>query len=475
MTPAAPSRNLSVLMASIRQQALNGELVLEQNDGTRRLYFTEGALIYLQSDVAGEQFGNYLLRQGILDFSALNELLANEEQYRLGEKVIQWGMMTVPERDCHLLSMQEQVMIHALEHAVLELTWKPGSLIQKLSEDLHFQLEHRHFVWNTFQEAHHHTALYDLLYAQSDWQWEGRSNLLESVADLPLNPTTAFALSFLGSEPISFETFLSLGRLSEEQAASLLVTLWALGALTLAQGVLPALVPVVAPEGPVIPAEPAAGPPAYGRLPFILPPSSGQLPPATALESLRLDPLPATEQPEFLDLEQQAIPTAPTPVAPTPVTPGAPTALDPPTQARKLVIQAKRLLLQERTGEAIRALEQAVQLDCEADSAFEAWLLLGQLRMSNPAWSTRAIDALQTASRLCPKAAEPWASMGEVYFRKAFRANAIACFQRALELDPSVPVPPGVDLQEALASTHPSAANASLFTRFKAMLGGEDK
>ena len=103
-------------------------------------------------------------------------------------------------------------------------------------------------------------------------------------------------------------------------------------------------------------------------------------------------------------------------------------------------------------------------------------MLLGRLRMSNPAWSTRSIDALQTASRLRIKAAEPWASMGEVYYRKGFKANAIACFNRALELDPSVPIPPDVDLQEEV-NTNPNQPQpvGSIFKRFKAMLGRNEK
>jgi tetratricopeptide (TPR) repeat protein len=94
--------------------------------------------------------------------------------------------------------------------------------------------------------------------------------------------------------------------------------------------------------------------------------------------------------------------------------------------------------------------------------------------MANPAWCTRSIDALQTASRLHPRAAEPWAHMGEVYFRKGFKANAAACFQRALELDPSVPIPPDVDLQ-ALGSANASPMGESLFTRFKSILGRPEK
>jgi tetratricopeptide (TPR) repeat protein len=460
-------------MASIRQAGLDGELVLEQNDGTRRLYWSQGNLIYLQSDVAGEQFGNYLLRQGILDFPALNELLANDERYRLGEKVVQWGMMTITERDCHLLSLQEQVMLHALEHVVLELTWNPGSMAVRLSEDLHFKLEHRAFIWNTFQEAHNLTAVSDLLYDEQDWKWEGSINLLESISDLPLNPTMAYALSFLGTESISFETFLSLSRLPEGDAASLVVTLWALGALTLTRGQLPSVVPP-APPLPILELLP---PPPKEPLP--MPPTpSAPLPPLEAKPYVEpiLELLPLTAQPEFLDFDPPPPPKPPKP-APAPPPPPVPeeAPMDAATKARKLILKAKQLVLQDRTVEAIRALEQSVQLDPEEGHAYEAWLLLGRLRMGNPAWSTRSIDALQAASRLHPKAAEPWAAMGEVYFRKGFKTNAVACFQRALELDPSVPIPQDVDFHEEGPRAQAQAQGGSLFNRFKAMLGGGEK
>ena len=130
----------------------------------------------------------------------------------------------------------------------------------------------------------------------------------------------------------------------------------------------------------------------------------------------------------------------------------------------------------DRTVEAIRSLEQLVQLEPDPDSAFEAWLMLGQLRMVNPAWSTRAIDALQNAARLRPRAAIPWANMGEVYLRKGFQANAAACFLKALELDPSVPVPRDVDLtapQEAPPPVPP--VNTGLLNKFRSILGRGDK
>jgi hypothetical protein len=68
--------------------------------------------------------------------------------------------------------------------------------------------------------------------------------------------------------------------------------------------------------------------------------------------------------------------------------------------------------------------------------------------------------------------------MGEVYLRKGFRTNAAACFHKAMELDPSVPLPPDADLQELESNVpaEPQAAPANtLFRRFKSILGGSDK
>jgi len=136
-------------------------------------------------------------------------------------------------------------------------------------------------------------------------------------------------------------------------------------------------------------------------------------------------------------------------------------------------VRAKSLLVQDRMAEAIRMLEQSVQLDPESDGAYEPWLLLGKHRLSNPAWSTRAIEALQAASKLRPKAAEPWALMGEIYHRKSFKANARACFKKALELDPSVPIPPDVNLKE---EEEPEERNRpGILDRFKAFLGRPEK
>ena len=466
---------LPAIMGALRQERAAGTLTLEQNDGTRRLYWSSGNIVYLSSDVAGEQFGNYLLRQGILDFPALSELLANEERFRLGEKVVQWGLMSLDERDLHLRSLQEQIMIHALEHRIIEMDWKAGTAKSQLSEDLQFQVDHRQFVWATFHEAHNLGDLCDLLYAETKWRWVAPADLLSFLGDLPLTPQVAYALSFWGPEPVGYETFLSLSGLDEEGGARLLVTLWALGGLTLTQGSALNLTKVLLPPPPPAPIVPPT-PPKLAVTPARAITPSAPLPPLafTAPEAPVAAPL------DFLPQgSPQTLPMDPFIPSMSEVTiqldSEAEKSTEPPAvKARKYLLKAKNLLVQDRMAEAIRMLEQSVQLDPESEGAYEAWLLLGKHRLSNPAWSTRAIEALQAASKLRPKAAEPWALMGEIYHRKSFKANARACFKKALELDPSVPIPPDVNLKEE--EVDPEERNRpGILNRFKAFLGRPEK
>ena len=461
MTPEPETTQLPILLATLRQRRLDGVLVLEQNDGVRRLSWLQGELVYLQSDAAGEQFGSYLLRQGVLDFKGLNELLDTSDRSRLGERVIQSGVLTVEERDALLRRLQEQVMINALEHPVLQAAWNPDPGGSGLSEDLRLELDHRHFIWNTFLEAHNLDPTFDLLHTRSEWTWEGIPGLLEALSDLPLTPATAYALSFLGPEPISFDTFLSLSGLHEEDAARIFLILWAIGALALTQGELPRL------DGEPGP-EPAPPPPPPPPTPPPAPPEPEPTP-----ARIELDPVPPGYRPE----SPQPDPAEPDfPVIPAAARGSA--EQTPSERARGLYRKARHLHLQEHLGEAIQCLEESVQLDPDSHHAYAAWLLLGNLRMTNPAWSARAVDAYQSATRIKPEAAEPWVGIGLIHYRKGFRTHAGSCFQKALELDPSVPIPEEVDRRSLQDEPLPEPAPPhprSLLSRFKAVLGGSEK
>ena len=446
---------LPALMGSLHQQRAEGELVLEQNDGTRRLYWANGDLKYLRSDAVGEQFGNFLIRRGVLDMASLKELLADGEGIRVGDRVVQWGLMTQEECDERLHELLGSVLLHAMEHTIIRMTWVPGALEDNLSGDLQFRLDHQWLVWDTFQSAKIDRELVAMFQSEPDWRWKAVPNLLESLSDLPLTPTLAYALSLLGSEPLGLETIVALTGLAPEEAAKLVATLWALGGLDLVRGELPLL---PKPEPPPPPPKPD---------PEI------ELEPDPELDEIFLvqedlaPPLSLTYHADSPDLDlPEPTPTSLPPLfseeeEPSPV-----------ERAHQLLVKAKSYVMQNRTSEAIRSLEQAIKLDVDSPGAYESWMLLGRLRLSNPAWSTRAIEALQVASRLNPRAAEPWALMGELYHRKGFKANAQGCFRRALELDPSVAVPAGWSIEDPALPTQKDG-QSGLMGKLRGMFGRE--
>lgn len=458
-------------MGSLHQQRAEGELVLEQNDGTRRMYWVDGSLKYLRSDAVGEQFGSFLVRRGVLDMAALKELLVDGEGARVGDRVVQWGLMSLRERDERLHELFGSLLLHAMEHPILKLTWIPGPLQENLAGDMLFQLDHRRVVWEIFQSAQVDQELVQMFLSEPNWRWEAVPNLLDALSDLPLTPTLAYALSLLGTEPLGCDTISSLTGLPQEKAARLVATLWALGGMNLVQGDLPLVEKAAAMEAP----EPFAAP----DIEIELEPGPDQ---DIQLDLGVDDPISSEGfGSQEIDLGQPMPASGFTP-EPDP-TPGSVPAMsssgpheeeEPPAEerARRLLIKAKSYIMQDRTSEAIRALEQAIKLDGDSTGAFETWMLLGRLRLSNPAWSTRAIEALQVASRLNPRAAEPWALMGELYHRKGFQANAQGCFRRALELDPSVAVPVGWSREEA-AQPQGAKDQAGLMGRLKGMFGRE--
>jgi tetratricopeptide (TPR) repeat protein len=443
-------------MGSLHQQGAGGELVLEQNDGTRRLYWSGGDLKYLRSDAVGEQFGNFLIRRGVLDMAALNELLADGEGARVGDRVVQWGLMTVEERDARLHELLASILLHALEHPILKLIWLPGPLDGNLSGDLQFRLDHRRLVWDVFQSAQIDRELLEMFRSEPDWRWQAPPDLLMSLSDLPLNPKIAYAMTLMGTEPLACDTLTSLTGLDAPDAARLVAALWTLGGLSLIRGDLPLL---PKPEPP-----PAPEPEPIQIVAEDLEPPPVPVPAPPALEAMPYDgePLELMMPPDL-----PVTPAAKAAAAPEP--PPEPGEEPPADRARRLFIKAKSYLMQDRTSEAIRALEQSIKLDGDSTESYDTWLLLGRLRLANPAWSTRAIEALQVASRLKPKAAEPWALMGELYHRKGFTANAQGCFRRALELDPSVQVPADWDV-DATPASGAKEPRGGLMSRLKGML-----
>ncbi len=466
---------LPALMGSLHQRKGTGELLLEQNDGNRRLYWSKGELAYIRSDAVGEQFGNFLIRRGVLDMATLRSLLEEDQGARVGDRVVQLGLITEEARDAHLHELLSSVLLHALEHPILRGTWIPGDPDVASLDSLQFRLNHRTLIWGAVRDANIDRELQDMYRRDPEWRWRAPSGVLDSISDLPLTPTLAYAISLLGTEPISCATFAALSGLPAEEINRLVAALWALGGLVQVQGREPSVQEEAVPP----PVEPVSGPhETYAPVPPPPPePPRSPAPPSRPQPPARLEPEPVWHI-EISDEEPLASPSPDLTPLPTPT--GLPLVMSTEEEglsvterARRLLVKAKSYLMQDRTSEAIRALEQAIKLDGDSPWAYEVWLLLGRLRLSNPAWSTRAVEALQMASRLNPRSADPWALMGDLYHRKGYHANAQGCFRRALELDPSVAVPAGW-VQQPLPGTPNTAEDTpGLMGRIKGLFGRE--
>lgn len=519
MISTQPPAFLPAHLGALYQWSAHGELVLEQNDGGRRLFWSYGKLVFLQSDVAGEQFGNYLLRQGVLDLAALKELLSDARDERLGDKVVQWGLLSSEQRNQHLADLYDLILLNALEHPVVRYEWKDGATAANVAGGVPIALDHRKLVWQALTNLSNADSIPSWISAQKGWKWQAPAGLLSTLSDLPIDPQQAYALSFLGGEPLGFDTLLGASSLEPVPASRLVLALWAIGGLTLAEGEVPTLIPR---KPDPVPVEPTSKPGAEvqrattGKVPSLKPESVEPLMPVPNADS---SPAPQAGTPglppvedmhiEIVEEEEPGVGRGPIAFVPdsgaikiemespkplqTPTEPfrpissgarnlsgqapgaageeGVPDADegDLLARARKLLRVAKNLQLQDRTGEAIQILEQAVRLDPDSDDAYGAWLLLGKLRTTNPAWSTRAVEALQSASRLHPRAAEPWAIMGEIYHRKGFRANAKGCFKKAIELDPSVPIPQDFSMEDKVADVEEKPGNG-MFGKLKGLM-----
>lgn len=459
------------MLGFLHQTRAEGELVLEQNDGTRRFYLKDGDLCYLRSDAVGEQFGNYLIRLGVLDHNALKDLLA-EDGARVGDRVVQWGLLTETQRDERLRELFGSILLHAVEHPVLTMTWNEGAVGSSLGQDLQFTLDHRTLVWEVYRQMQTLDSLVEKFEAEPDWKWLAREGLMDAVADLTLTPKLAFAISQLGREPMSFATFVSVTGLEEPEAARLLAALWALGGVEMEAAEKSSL-------AAARPAEPAIATvehtKEHPKLPrrgnFLVPPPAPVPTPTKAPE-----PVAETDSEPVYEGVDDPLPLLDIPIPPLPIELSSPepaaetTADNPQAKARALYRQGENLNTQGRTSEAIRALEQAVKVDPDSPKAYDAWMLLGDLRQGNPAWSTRAVEAFQAAARTQPKKGEPWLRMGQLYHRKGFGTNATGCFRKAMELDPSLEVP-----DDALGVEPSAAPKEGVFGRLRGLFGGEKK
>lgn len=238
-------------------------------------------------------------------------------------------------------------------------------------------------LWEGYRAADFHRLPEGALQGDDEAHWRAHGDVLEALAGSSLTPALAYAASRLGVDPMSLEGIASLTALSREEAARLVAALWAMGVMTREEG------PSFALEHPE-PAIQERGAKVRG----------GALGEGSAARAER---------------------------------------------ASDLWLEAQAYAKEGRTSEAIRALEETLRWAGEGRDAYDPWLLLGRLRMGNPAWSHRAMEALRVAARLDARAAEPWVLMGGIYRDKGLAVNAEGCYRRAQALDPRVVIPPPLE------------------------------
>ena len=107
---------------------------------------------------------------------------------------------------------------------------------------------------------------------------------------------------------------------------------------------------------------------------------------------------------------------------------------DPIEKAREIYRKAKKLFVQQNFGLAIKALEEAANLD---PSRADYVLLLGRCQAQIPELKHKAESTLRKASELESWNAEPYAALGLLFYSERLPKRAEGYFRKALELEPN--------------------------------------
>lgn len=107
---------------------------------------------------------------------------------------------------------------------------------------------------------------------------------------------------------------------------------------------------------------------------------------------------------------------------------------DPIEKAREIYRKAKTLFNQKNFPMAIKALEEAINLD---PSRADYVLFLGKCQAQIPSLKHKAEETLRKASELESWNAEPYAALGMLFYSERLFKRAEGYFRKALELEPS--------------------------------------
>jgi tetratricopeptide (TPR) repeat protein len=103
--------------------------------------------------------------------------------------------------------------------------------------------------------------------------------------------------------------------------------------------------------------------------------------------------------------------------------------------AQTAIANATTLIKEEKYWDAIQVLEPALPL-LEGPSRLKASVLIARAYLKNPNWVRQAESTLREVLREKPDLAEAHVVLGHVYRATNLRSRALACYRKALELDP---------------------------------------
>lgn len=98
-----------------------------------------------------------------------------------------------------------------------------------------------------------------------------------------------------------------------------------------------------------------------------------------------------------------------------------------------LTLKSNLLKAQGKTDEAAKAMDTAIQLSTENELNLYAYGLMNQQQ------TDKAIEMFLLNTKRHPESANVWDSLGEGYFNKGDKKNAIASFKKSLSMNPPAP------------------------------------
>ena len=123
---------LPQILRQIFVDQLRGTLTLTRGDDVRRLYFDKGELRTATSSREGQRIGAFLRRRGKVTESDLGwalEEIRRQQGSRLGQKLVERGLLTRAVIDSEMKRLVEEIVFSAFEWESGEYRFEPSTAV----------------------------------------------------------------------------------------------------------------------------------------------------------------------------------------------------------------------------------------------------------------------------------------------------------------------------------------------------------